>query len=1229
MKSNFKQGINVSGNVEVVDGLVVSKDVVLGEDSSSTISLNGQINTTLVPTAAVDLGTFFQPFRSGIINFISVINNIDMNNSFLQNVADPVDPTDGTNRQWVETYLDQLNIDFTELVSFDTATKFGWYYTPTIENITGAPTGATGFYIFRRDGDNHLTLHEVSTAADARIYHTSVLNVNDVPSPSSWKQFWHTGNLIKTTEQLDTTIGNMVQVGDYGMGAIVATTESDCNTGLYIQAGAVFVTPSTLTNGPSLQGPYFVKVTSQGSTGCVQHFVHRDTGTVFQRTWEDGNVANATDWLRFYTNADDASTLDAQQATSTVKVMSPATTLDLVKVFGIGNVSGAPSIADPDDQSVATGFYIASRAAFTTPPFDSGDCYLDHKRAGNDNAKQVAYSLGNVDEIATRSTNDAGVTWTVWKYLIHTGNDGQIAYKDQENTFAENTQFSKNVTISGDLFVEGTTQTVDQINISTSQALVTLNNGELGAGVTAGFSGVTIDRGTLPDYQFGFDEVDGAFSLGEVGDLQPVATRELNPINDGVARWNSTTNRFETAIITDVLPNVANNVGTFGNSITIPVITVDDKGRVTVVTTSTVRSASTSQTGVVQLNNTVTSTSTTQAATANAVKLANDNANSKVDPSLVLTAGNGLTGGGNLSANRTFTLGTPSTITQSSTNSVTSTSHTHAIDTATSSVRGIVQLADNPKALAGTNTTDAMTAQLVHAAFNQYGLGASGNVYNFSSGSLNTLTATGLYAIGAATVTEKPSEANASLAASLLVIRTGVSDRVIQVYYHTGTGSALNKTWQRTFDGTVWSTWDEYKKQSDVVANNIDSVVGKIMTVGYAGIGSIAITSDNWDTITQTGFYVNTLTTAVGIPESYTNLTMIHIERDAGSSTQIAFRNNISIPQIWRRQRSGSWGAWVEVLHSGNTGTATTFDVTTSVTDTTANRLTKVGDGGLLSTEISNISNLETANPPTGFYRFRNDITGRPPMSGTNTLWHNCFIEQGLSNRVTIESILVTGGVPRKFIGERQATSGAFTWTELSSADNVALPLVAANVGTFGNNITIPVVTIDAEGRTTAVTATAIRTSSTSQTGLVRLNNSTTSTLTTEAATANAVKLANDNANTRVLRSGDTMTGLLSINNSNYDSHLSIVRGTREVRITPTTNGTPTGSGALRFLTTNVAEIEFDSVVTSKAGYRTDAGKNHHTDSVPASFGGDGAANSIFEIAYNSSSESLDFNFVG
>lgn len=50
-----------------------------------------------------------------------------------------------------------------------------------------------------------------------------------------------------------------------------------------------------------------------------------------------------------------------------------------------------------------------------------------------------------------------------------------------------------------------------------------------------------------------------------------------------------------------------------------------------------------------------------------------------VNPTRNVIAGNGLTGGGTLAADRTFTMGTPGTITASSTNSVTATSHTHAL----------------------------------------------------------------------------------------------------------------------------------------------------------------------------------------------------------------------------------------------------------------------------------------------------------------------------------------------------------------------------------------------------------------------------------------------------------------------------------------------------------------------------------------------------------------------
>ena len=65
-----------------------------------------------------------------------------------------------------------------------------------------------------------------------------------------------------------------------------------------------------------------------------------------------------------------------------------------------------------------------------------------------------------------------------------------------------------------------------------------------------------------------------------------------------------------------------------------------------------------------------------------------------------ITAGNGLSGGGSLTTNRTLSLGTPSTLSGATSNSVTTGSHTHAISVATQA-----------EAEGGTNNVKLMTPQ--------------------------------------------------------------------------------------------------------------------------------------------------------------------------------------------------------------------------------------------------------------------------------------------------------------------------------------------------------------------------------------------------------------------------------------------------------------------------------------------------------------------------------------
>lgn len=171
--------------------------------------------------------------------------------------------------------------------------------------------------------------------------------------------------------------------------------------------------------------------------------------------------------------------------------------------------------------------------------------------------------------------------------------------------------------------------------------------------------------------------------------------------------------------------------GTLANSFQIALGTPSTIGSSTTNTVTTtshthaIDTATVSRAGIVQLNDNLTSTSTVQALTANQGKVlkeqidtvrnsSNNTAtvlipsliNNKANKSTTITAGDGLSGGGTLAENRTISLGTPSTITQSSTNTATANSHSHAIDTATTTQAGIVTLSHETN---GTNKTKAVS----------------------------------------------------------------------------------------------------------------------------------------------------------------------------------------------------------------------------------------------------------------------------------------------------------------------------------------------------------------------------------------------------------------------------------------------------------------------------------------------------------------------------------------
>lgn len=111
--------------------------------------------------------------------------------------------------------------------------------------------------------------------------------------------------------------------------------------------------------------------------------------------------------------------------------------------------------------------------------------------------------------------------------------------------------------IKGNVTQEGSSFISKAETVEVKDNTLLLNKGETGAGVTKGTAGVEIDRGTLPRYQFLFDESDDRFKVGSVGDLWPVMIRdeEADLTDGGILTWDSTTKRAKTAFNIDDLAN--------------------------------------------------------------------------------------------------------------------------------------------------------------------------------------------------------------------------------------------------------------------------------------------------------------------------------------------------------------------------------------------------------------------------------------------------------------------------------------------------------------------------------------------------------------------------------------------------------------------------------------------------------------------------------------------------
>lgn len=191
-------------------------------------------------------------------------------------------------------------------------------------------------------------------------------------------------------------------------------------------------------------------------------------------------------------------------------------------------------ITNPNDQTDTPGYFniplvTDSRNGLVSPA----------RKHWMDNASGVSN---------TGTTSD---TWQLDKKDIDTRLDpnGGVIIKDSggvaEIRNSTDSAYSdltlNNITIKGDVTLEGESFVIEAETVEIKDNLLLLNKGEVGAGVTKGIAGLEIDRGTEPNYFIIFDESDNRFKAGVEGDLWNLALRESddNMLDGYFISWNS------------------------------------------------------------------------------------------------------------------------------------------------------------------------------------------------------------------------------------------------------------------------------------------------------------------------------------------------------------------------------------------------------------------------------------------------------------------------------------------------------------------------------------------------------------------------------------------------------------------------------------------------------------------------------------------------------------------
>ena len=556
---------NVTGNLDVSGNITLGGNITIGDQAVDTVNVVADFTSNLIPQADLtyNLGSTSKKWNNLYVG--TVTGNVTGQVSDISNHT-TTDLAEGTRLYYT-----------TARTRADVNAGTGLTYTAASGEFKITDTGvATGTYgdsstipIITINAQGQITTVTTTSVAGVTDFDYDITNGNLTIATADGGSYvatvtldpFTTTDLIEGTNQYytsqrvrdelsavdsggdgsfsyDDTTGTFTYTGP---SATETRAHFTAGTGLTYTAGEFKITDTNVnfgTYGTSTKIPQLI-INAQGqitsatevSVAGVSSFTYDNTTGSLTIGTADGNSFIATVNLDPFTT----DTLDEGTTNQYYLDSRARAAISVTKVSGDGNLTydntnGIISYTGPSDSEARAHFTAGTgvHLDYTTGIVSIGQEVETTSDVDFNNVDTVTLDAGNLN--ITTNVISSDISGDI---VIDSGADSIELIGDTNVT--GNLSVSVDAVIYGNLTVQGTTTSINTTDTEITDNVLVLNQGEVGAGVSRGTSGIEIARGSLFNATWKWNEATQRWEAKEGTSLTAIAVSEISAGNVNIA----------------------------------------------------------------------------------------------------------------------------------------------------------------------------------------------------------------------------------------------------------------------------------------------------------------------------------------------------------------------------------------------------------------------------------------------------------------------------------------------------------------------------------------------------------------------------------------------------------------------------------------------------------------------------------------------------------------------